>query len=263
MCFLDIVLFTARPKLRFVGNSVSIQRSKIKNRQTDYDLASSASARLSSAQTEEKAARRKRRQKSGRSKKKGEGRHRHCAARKRMAASDQTSVLIVVMGVSGCGKSTLSERLAKTHDWPFLEADDFHSDANIAKMSSGTPLTDEDRIGWINDIAKAVSKRCEPVVVLACSALTPLVQSRLKEIPREILFLHLNTQSVDMSERLSKRNHFMPPALLASQYEALSVPEGAINIDAGLPLATMVDRVNDSLRTHIPPDKQPSTPGNF
>ena len=180
-----------------------------------------------------------------------------------MATSDQQSVLIVVMGVSGCGKSTVSACLAETHNWPFLEADDFHSDANIAKMSSGTPLTDEDRVGWIEDIAKAVSERREPVIVLACSALTPMVQSRLKQIPRDILFLHLNTRSVDMFERLSKRDHFMPPSLLASQYDALSVPEGAIDIDAGLSLGTMMDRVDGALRAHIPLDQQSSTPRHF
>ena len=163
------------------------------------------------------------------------------------------------MGVSGCGKSTLSARLAETHGWPFLEADDFHSEANVAKMSSGTPLTDDDRVSWIEDISDAVRRREEPVIVLACSALTPMVQNRLSEIPRQILFLHMNTKNVDMQARLSERDHFMPPDLLDSQYDALSVPQDAIDVDANLPLAEMVGVVNDALRLHIPPPLHPET----
>lgn len=168
-------------------------------------------------------------------------------------------MLIIAMGVSGCGKSTLSKCLSETHDWPFLEADDFHSDANVAKMSSGKPLTDEDRVGWISDISDAVTERDEPIIVLACSALTPMVQSRLREIPRQTLFLHLNTQAVDMQARLSKRDHFMPPGLLDSQYEALTVPEDALNIDASLSPDEMMARANAVLRRHIPTALHPET----
>jgi gluconokinase len=155
--------------------------------------------------------------------------------------------LIVVMGVSGCGKSTVGAALAQKFDWPFLEGDTFHPQANIDKMSDGEPLQDSDRVGWIDTICASVRDMPEPVIILACSALTPLVQSLLKRSARDITFVHLATETVDMPARLNRPDHFMPATLLDSQYEALSVPLDAIEFDANMPVDRLVSEISDSL----------------
>ncbi|MGJ8560724.1 MAG: gluconokinase [Litorimonas sp.] len=140
--------------------------------------------------------------------------------------------LIVIMGVSGCGKSTIGRALADKNGWPFLEGDRFHPAENIKKMASGIALTDQDRAGWIDNICEAVDGHSAPVLVLACSALTPFVRTRLGHVDRHIIFAHLKTDHVDMIARLSTRDHFMPAQLLPSQYAALCVPDDAYEFDA-------------------------------
>ncbi|GHA89578.1 gluconokinase [Algimonas arctica] len=153
--------------------------------------------------------------------------------------------LIVIMGVSGCGKSTIGRALAAKNAWPFLEGDRFHPAENIEKMASGTPLTDQDRVAWMDGICCAVDAHAAPVLVLACSALTPFVRNRLGQIGRNLIYAHLKTDSVDMVERLGFRDHFMPAQLLSSQYAALSVPDGAYEFDASKPADRIVVQMMD------------------
>lgn len=143
--------------------------------------------------------------------------------------------LIVIMGVSGCGKSTIGRALADKHGWPFLEGDRFHPADNIEKMASGVALTDQDRAGWVNNIGESIDAHAAPILVLACSALTPFVRTRLGHVDRIIIYAHLKTDNVDMVDRLTARDHFMPAQLLPSQYAALSVPDGAYEFDASDP----------------------------
>ena len=152
--------------------------------------------------------------------------------------------LIVVMGVSGCGKSTLGHQLADRMKTIFIEADDYHSDANIKKMSAGTPLDDADRADWIKSIVKKVDQIPDDEIVLACSALTPFVQKELLSVSnREIVWLYLEVDKRDLLHRLQTRDHFMPATLLESQYEALSVPANAVRLDGSLPLGELTDAV--------------------
>lgn len=157
--------------------------------------------------------------------------------------------LIVIMGPSGCGKSSVSAALAKAIGAPMLEGDDFHSDANRAKMVSGKPLTDSDRAGWLDAIWHALEAHLAPRIVLACSALTPYVQSRLREASnREVRFVLLDVPRAVLAERLKARtNHFMPPALLDSQLEALKAPEDAIVVDANQSVDAIVAEVASRL----------------
>jgi gluconokinase len=161
--------------------------------------------------------------------------------------------LIVIMGVSGCGKSTIGRALAEENDWPFLEGDQFHPAANIEKMASGTALTDKDRERWVDNMNGAVDAQAAPILVLACSALTPFVRGRLDRVDRDIIYAHLKTEHVDMVDRLTAREHFMPPELLPSQYAALSVPDGAYEFDAGNPpdviVAQMTNQFVPALQT--------------
>ena len=142
--------------------------------------------------------------------------------------------LIVVMGPSGCGKSTLASAYAAGCGARFVEADDHHPAANIAKMAGGQPLTDADRIAWLDALLPALEAGEETRVVLACSALTPFVQSRLRDgAHRAVTFVDCALPEAVLARRLEQRQgHFMPPGLLASQLAALSLPDDALILDA-------------------------------
>lgn len=170
----------------------------------------------------------------------------------RVTVHTPTQFLIVIMGVSGCGKSTVGQAFAQQNDWPYLEGDDFHPDENIQKMSSGIPLTDTDRAHWIEAICKAVNAQTVPVLVLACSALTPFVREQLDQVSRKTVYVHLKTDKVDMMGRLTARDHFMPAGLLPSQFAALSVPTGAYEFDANAPPNVIVAQMTDLLNLVLP-----------
>lgn len=97
---------------------------------------------------------------------------------------------VVVMGVSGCGKSLTGTRLAQELGVPFYDADDYHSRANVEKMAAGIPLTDEDRLGWLDDLAELI-RREESGLVLACSALKRAYRERLQRRNPETCFVYL------------------------------------------------------------------------
>lgn len=157
--------------------------------------------------------------------------------------------LIVVMGPSGCGKSTVSGALAQAIGAPMLEGDDYHPHANRAKMASGIALNDTDRASWLDRICEALRAEASPCVVLACSALTPYVQSRLRRAEaRDVRFVLLDTPRELLAERMKqRRDHFMPAALLDSQLDALETPQDAIVIDASASIEAIVARIRDRL----------------
>ena len=162
---------------------------------------------------------------------------------------------IVVMGVCGCGKSTVGIELAKRLGLPFIDADDLHPAANIAKMSQSVPLDDEDRWPWLDIVGKElVAKVAESGgAVAACSALREAYRDRITAAAEQpVLFVHLAGSYELISERLNARGgHFMPPALLKSQFETLETPnesELAVEVDIQLGVEQIVDQVID-LRT--------------
>ena len=135
-------------------------------------------------------------------------------------------MIIIVYGVTGCGKSTIGQLLANKMGVPFLDADDFHPKDNKTKMNAGTPLEDEDRIPWLNNVAEKL-KLCsqEKGAVLACSALNEKYRTILKVVPNIHWVLLEGSKSL-VEKRLGARvGHFMNPALLDSQMAALEVPE--------------------------------------
>lgn len=152
-----------------------------------------------------------------------------------------TACHIIVMGVSGCGKSTLGRALASELGWPFIEGDDYHSAANRAKMAAGAPLTNADRLGWIEALSRAICAT-GPGAVIACSALNGQVRGWIEAgIGHRPLYLLLEGEQDLVRERLEQRQgHFMNPGLLASQYEALEPPPEAVSIPVSLaPLAQL------------------------
>jgi carbohydrate kinase (thermoresistant glucokinase family) len=135
--------------------------------------------------------------------------------------------VLVLMGVSGCGKTTIAKGLAAAEGWPMLEGDSFHSPANVAKMASGTPLTDDDRWPWLRAIAAAMDAyraRGESVVV-ACPALRRAHRDIVIGDRPDVRLIYLNGPKALIAERLrARKGHFMPPALLDSQFATLEPP---------------------------------------
>jgi len=153
---------------------------------------------------------------------------------------------LVVMGVSGSGKSTVGARLAQRLGWRFVEGDDFHPPANVAKMAAGEALTDADRAPWLDALHLLLSEaqaQGEPLV-LACSALRATYRARLSADAARVRFIWLKGDAALIAARQAgRRGHFMPPALLASQFAVLEEPAGAIVADIAPPPDVVVDSI--------------------
>jgi gluconokinase len=152
----------------------------------------------------------------------------------------KTPCAVIVMGVSGSGKSTIASRLAERLDWTFEDGDRFHPASNVAKMKAGHPLTDEDRWPWLQAIADEIDKVCRGRghVVIACSALKRAYRDLLVHGRDDVRIVFLNGTQALIADRLAQRkNHFMPPGLLDSQFETLEPPDAdenpvTVSIDA-------------------------------
>ncbi len=146
---------------------------------------------------------------------------------------------IVVMGVAGAGKTTVAARLAARLGCEVADADDFHPPANVAKMSAGIPLQDEDRWPWLDAIAAWIGARAHAghTAVVTCSALKRAYRDVLRKASSEVVFVHLSGAPELIAERMrSRQGHFMPPALLASQLATLEPlgpdePGLTVNVD--------------------------------
>ncbi|MEM6883575.1 MAG: gluconokinase [Verrucomicrobiota bacterium] len=152
----------------------------------------------------------------------------------------------IVMGVSGCGKSSVAKAFAEQSGGVFLDADDFHPQANVEKMSKGIPLEDADRWGWLdvlNDQLRRHEKSGEGPLFMACSALKKAYRDRLRDKVDVLEFLFLNGSFELINERMQAReDHFMPPGLLESQFEALEKPEHAIWFDIVDPIDVICEK---------------------
>jgi gluconokinase len=159
------------------------------------------------------------------------------------------SVRWVVMGVSGCGKSTVGQALAAANGVPFVEGDQFHPQANVAKMSAGVPLNDEDRADWLLALQAQISAarlRGEGLVV-SCSALKRRYRDLLRQGDPALRFAHLSGDKAMISGRMQARvGHYMPPSLLDSQFrdlEPLQADEAGITLEIGLPPPDLVAQI--------------------
>jgi gluconokinase len=151
---------------------------------------------------------------------------------------------IVVMGVSGSGKSTVGAALAQRLRVPFADADDFHPPANIAKMTAGHALDDDDRYPWLEAIGEWLADHRDGGV-MSCSALKRSYRDQLRRHCADIRFLHLSgTEDVIARRQASRPGHFMPAALLTSQFETLEpldADEHGISIDVDQSIDSVVD----------------------
>lgn len=151
---------------------------------------------------------------------------------------------IVVMGPSGSGKSEVGIRLAAALGMPFADADDLHPPGNVAKMTAGIPLDDDDRMPWLDLVGAAL--RDAPRLVVACSALARRYRTRILEAAPDARFVELVVPSRELERRLRARTHFMPPALLASQlatWEPLAADEPGLTVENDGDLDEVVRRV--------------------
>ncbi|MGV0655925.1 gluconokinase [Mycolicibacterium thermoresistibile] len=162
---------------------------------------------------------------------------------------------IVVMGVSGCGKSTVGAALARRLGVPFADADDFHPPANIAKMASGRPLDDPDRLPWLEAVGRWSAGQPGGAVV-ACSALRRSYRDRLRRHRGDLVFLHLTGEPEVIARRQAGRTgHFMPSSLLRSQFdtlEPLQPDEPGATVDVDRSVDAIVDECLDHVRSRRP-----------
>jgi gluconokinase len=166
--------------------------------------------------------------------------------------SDEGSKLpcaLIVMGVSGSGKSTIAASLAERLNWVYEDGDRFHPASNVAKMSAGQPLTDEDRWPWLQAIADEIDRVCgsNGHVVIACSALKRAYRDVLVHGREDVRIVYLKGTQPLIADRLARRKgHFMPPGLLESQFKTLEPPatdENPINVSIDAPVETIVENI--------------------
>lgn len=161
-------------------------------------------------------------------------------------------MVVVLMGVTGTGKTTVGEALAARTDWPFADADDFHSAANRAKMHAGIPLTDEDREPWLQSLHQQIVTWLGDGVngILACSALKESYRTELTSGtgPRSVRFVFLTGPPELICQRMEARHgHYMPESLLPSQLATLEPPSDAIEISIDQTVPAMVDQILSAL----------------
>lgn len=157
---------------------------------------------------------------------------------------------LVLMGVSGSGKSSMGAALSQRLDAPYLDGDDLHPPANVEKMRRGIPLTDDDRRPWLKLVSAALHDQA-PVIV-GCSALKRAYRDLLREgAGGAVHFVHLAGERDLILGRMQARSgHYMPPALLDSQFAALEPPgpdEGALTVDIVHPYERLAAEVTDWL----------------
>lgn len=169
------------------------------------------------------------------------------------AAESLTAQRFVVMGVAGCGKSSVAVALAMRIGGSFIEGDELHDASSIEKMSRGEALTDDDRWPWLERLGLAIADSPTPVVA-SCSSLKRSYRDRIRRQSEEVIcFVHLTATFEAIEKRMKQRSgHFMPPALLASQFDALEplgADETGVDIEAIHGLDDVISATLDSIVT--------------
>jgi gluconokinase len=161
----------------------------------------------------------------------------------------KTPCALIVMGVSGSGKSTIAAKLAERLSWTFEDGDRFHPASNVAKMSAGQPLTDEDRWPWLQAIADEIDRVCVTGAhaVIACSALKRAYRDVLVHGRNDVRIVYLSGTQPLIADRLARRKgHFMPPGLLDSQFKTLEPPtadENPVTVSIDASVETIVEDI--------------------
>lgn len=165
---------------------------------------------------------------------------------------------VIVMGVSGSGKSTIAGQLAERLHWTCEDGDRFHPKSNVEKMRAGQPLTDEDRGPWLSAIADEIDRVCRDGerAVIACSALKRAYRKILVHGRDDVRIVYLKGTRELIARRLAlRKGHFMPPALLESQFNTLEPPgssENPIVADIDASVEAIVDHIVGKLELNFP-----------
>ncbi|MCR9100550.1 MAG: gluconokinase [bacterium] len=161
------------------------------------------------------------------------------------------SRVIYIMGVAGSGKSSIGRQFAEATGLPFYDGDDFHPKANVEKMAAGQPLTDEDRAGWLAAIHQFAVEQLEAgaSLVLACSALKARYRTTLSAgIENQTTWVYLEGSYDLIKSRMeARKGHFMPPALLQSQFDALEPPADAVVLSIDAAPEVLVSRLRERI----------------
>ncbi len=175
--------------------------------------------------------------------------------------SDSPAPLVVVMGVTGAGKTTVGVALGRRLRVPFADADDFHSQANIDKMSAGVALDDADRLPWLRAVGTWLAGHTGTGGVVSCSALKRAYRDVLRESAPTACFVHLYGDAEVIGARVAGRpGHFMPASLVTSQLETLEPlepDECGLVLDLSRPVDELVDAYLAAARSSPPPDLTP------
>jgi gluconokinase len=157
---------------------------------------------------------------------------------------------IIIMGVAGSGKTTVGKALADKLGWDFYDADDFHPPTNVEKMANNMPLTDDDRIPWLDSLNVLISsclKKNRPGV-LACSALKERYRQILLTNNPNVLIVYLQGNYDLILARMSARTgHYMQTSMLQGQFDALEEPSNAITLDIAVPINILVESILNSI----------------
>jgi len=157
---------------------------------------------------------------------------------------------LIVMGVSGSGKTSVGKSLAEHFAWDFYDADDFHPPENVGKMANGIPLNDSDRAAWLaslHDLISSSLKQNRPGV-LACSALKEHYRQQLMKGIDGVQLIYLKGSYDLIWSRVSARkDHYMKPQMLQSQFDTLEEPSNALTLDISL----SVENILQAILKHI------------
>ncbi len=161
-----------------------------------------------------------------------------------------TTRFIIVMGVSGSGKTSVGEALAQELGWDFYDADDFHPPENVAKMANGIPLNDSDRAPWLASLHDLIdsSLKADHPGVLACSALKERYRQQLMDSNSQVQLVYLRgTYDLIWSRMSRRRDHYMKPHMLQSQFDTLEEPANALTVDISEPVNKIVQQILEYL----------------
>ena len=155
------------------------------------------------------------------------------------------------MGVSGSGKTTIGRALAEELSFDFFDGDDYHPLENIKKMKAGNPLNDNDRHPWLTKLNALLMGHSDQGCILACSALKESYRQQLtKGIDEMVLLVYLKGAFTTIYDRMQSREaHFMPAALLQSQFAVLEEPKNALIIDVTLSLEEIIKKIKTAIRS--------------
>jgi gluconokinase len=153
---------------------------------------------------------------------------------------------IILMGVSGCGKTSVGQALPEALGWPFYDGDDFHPQANIDKMSKGSPLDDSDRQPWLELLHQLIADHLDSdrSLIMACSALKAKYRQTLRGRLESILFVHLaGSFELIYSRMRNREGHYMKADMLRSQFDGLELPEEALQLSVEASVSQIVEDI--------------------